>query len=81
MRRQVHKPRIPAETGARTLPETWSAVQGSWRSWRNSAGEGHLVATGVEGADEFLPADVSLVRDADCKWCDYRSLCRVRGLK
>lgn len=67
--------------GARTLPETWSAVQGSWRSWRNSAGEGHLVATGVEGADEFLPADVSLVRDADCKWCDYRSLCRVRGLK
>ena len=67
--------------GARTLPETWSAVQGSWRSWRNAAGEGHLVATGVEGADEFLPADVSVVRDADCKWCDYRSLCRVRGLK
>jgi len=66
--------------GARTLPETWSAVQGSWRSWRDAAGAGHLVATGVEGADEYLPAEASLVREANCKWCDYRSLCRVRGL-
>ncbi len=68
-------------SGARTLPETWSAVQGSWKSWRDAADAGHLVATGVEGADDHLPASISLVREANCKWCDYRSLCRVRGLQ
>lgn len=67
--------------GARTLPETWNAVRSTWRSWRDAAGAGHLVATGVEGVDALLPVDVTLVREADCKWCDYRSLCRVRGLK
>ena len=67
--------------GARTLPETWTAVQGSWKSWRDAADAGYLVATGVEGADDYLPAGASLVREANCKWCDYRSLCRVRGLQ
>lgn len=67
--------------GERTLPETWSAVKDSWRSWRDSAQGGHLVATGIEGSDAFIPGDVSLVREVECKWCDYRSLCRMRGLK
>lgn len=67
--------------GARTLPETWSAVRGSWQAWRDAAGEGHLIATGVDGADAFMPAGADLVREANCKYCDYRSLCRVRGLK
>jgi hypothetical protein len=68
-------------TGARTLPETWSAVKASWRSWREAAVDGHLIATGVPDADENIPAGVSLLREANCKWCDFRSLCRVRGLK
>lgn len=67
--------------GARTLPETWNAVRGSWQAWRDAADEGHLIATGVDGADAFMPASANLVREANCKYCDYRSLCRVRGLK
>lgn len=67
--------------GARTLPETWTAVRVSWAAWRDAGAAGHLLATGVEGADDEMPDGATMVREVTCKWCDYQSLCRVRGLK
>ena len=66
--------------GARTFPETWQAILSSWRTWRACAETGQLLATGVEGVAEFVPADVPITREVHCEWCDYSTLCRVRGL-
>lgn len=67
--------------GARTLPETWTAIHQSWKAWGDAGAEGHLLATGVEGANDEMPIGTTIVREVMCKWCDYQSLCRVRGLK
>ena len=42
---------------------------------------GELIACGVEGFDEHLPDGLPIVLKANCQWCDYQTLCRVRGLK
>lgn len=65
--------------GARTLPETWTAILASWREWRDAAEAGVILARGVEGADDHLPANLSIARDVHCDRCDYATLCRVRG--
>jgi RecB family exonuclease len=69
-----------AVIGARGFPATWAAVRESWRKLAEHAEAGQLVACGVEGHEEYLPADLSIVLEANCKWCDYQTLCRVRGL-
>ncbi|WP_193175436.1 PD-(D/E)XK nuclease family protein [Oricola nitratireducens] len=66
--------------GARTFGETWEAILAGWRTWREVAADGQLLAAGVEGVADLLPADLPLVRDVHCEWCDYATLCRVRGL-
>ena len=66
--------------GARGFPATWAAVRESWRKLGELADAGQLVACGVEGHNEHLPADLPIVLEANCKWCDYQTLCRVRGL-
>ena len=66
--------------GARGFPATWAAVRESWRKLGELADAGQLVACGVEGHDEHLPVDLPIVLEANCKWCDYQTLCRVRGL-
>lgn len=69
-----------AVEGARGFPATWAAVRESWRKLADRAEAGQLVACGVEGHEEHLPADLPIVLEANCKWCDYQTLCRVRGL-
>jgi hypothetical protein len=65
--------------GARTLSETWAAILASWRVWRDAAEAGAILARGVEGADDHLPANLSIAREVRCDRCDYTTLCRVRG--
>lgn len=67
--------------GPRTFPETWSAIISTWRTWRDAASAGTLLATGVEGAADRFPANLGLNREVRCDWCDYATLCRVRGLQ
>ena len=69
-----------AVTGDRSFPETWSAVMESWRRLRAAAEEGGLVARGVDGMEEHMPADLPIEREVNCARCDYVTLCRVRGL-
>ncbi len=69
-----------AVEGARGFPATWAAVRESWRKLGELADTGQLVACGVEGHEEHLPANLPIVLEANCKWCDYQTLCRVRGL-
>ena len=67
--------------GARTLPETWDAILASWHGWRDAAEEGVILARGVDGADDYLPANLPIARHVHCDRCDYATLCRVRGLQ
>lgn len=69
---------VEAQRGFR---DTWAAVGESWRRLGEVAETGGLVACGVEGFDEHLPGDLPIVLEAECRWCDYQTLCRVRGLK
>ena len=67
--------------GARSFTDTWAAIRESWRRLAELAEAGSLVACGVEGCDEHLPGDLPISLKANCQWCDYQTLCRVRGLK
>lgn len=69
---------VEAQRGFR---DTWAAVGESWRRLGEVAAAGGLVACGVDGFDEHLPGDLPIVLEAECRWCDYQTLCRVRGLK
>lgn len=57
---------------------TWAALRESWRLLGRAAAAGEIVAGGVEGASDHLPAALPLRRDADCRRCDYQTLCRVK---
>lgn len=67
--------------GGRGFPETWAAIRESWRRLAAVAEAGGIVACGVEGFEEHLPGDLPILLEANCQWCDYQTLCRVRGLK
>lgn len=67
--------------GERGFKDTWSAVRESWRRLGQVAEAGSLVACGIEGFEEHLPGDLPIALEANCQWCDYQTLCRVRGLK
>lgn len=64
----------------RSFPDTWTAIVESWRLWRASADSGQLVALGVAGCEDHVPAGLPIEREVKCEWCDYQTLCRVRGL-
>lgn len=66
--------------GERSFPDTWQAITTAWAAWRTSAEAGQLLATGVEGAANHLPPDLNIDREVHCEWCDYSTLCRVKGL-
>lgn len=59
------------------LAQTWVAVQQTWRDLDANIASQGLVACGVEGATDHLPASLALVRDVRCDRCDYRTLCRI----
>lgn len=66
--------------GVRTLPETWDAIVAGWRTWMAGAEGGTILATGVDGVEDQIPAELGITREVHCEWCDYATLCRVRGL-
>ncbi len=66
--------------GRRDFPETWVAIRESWQRLGEVAEAGRLVACGVAGFEEHLPSDLPIVLKANCQWCDYQTLCRIRGL-
>jgi ATP-dependent helicase/nuclease subunit B len=66
--------------GARSLRETWDAIVDAWRLWQATADAGTLVALGVDGCDDHVPDGLPITREVRCDWCDYSTLCRVRGL-
>ena len=51
-----------------------------WRLWRAAADAGMILALGVDGYDDHLPDGLTITREVRCDWCDYSTLCRVRGL-
>jgi ATP-dependent helicase/nuclease subunit B len=65
--------------GRRSLRDTWGAILSTWHDWRQCAHDGKLIALGVEGSEALVPAGLALVREVHCEWCDYATLCRVRG--
>lgn len=69
-----------AVEGARGFLATWAAVQDSWLRLGELADAGQLIACGVEGHEDHLPRDLPIILEANCKWCDYQTLCRVKGL-
>jgi hypothetical protein len=64
----------------RDYTETWSALLESWRGLIEVARGGALVARGVEGWEERLP-ELPLLREVNCGWCDYQTVCRVKGME
>lgn len=62
--------------GARSFPETWTAIVAGWHAWRASALAGSILATGVDGVVEHLPAGLDIKREVRCDRCDYSTLCR-----
>ncbi|GAA4019045.1 hypothetical protein GCM10022280_18430 [Sphingomonas swuensis] len=62
----------------RSLEGTWTAMVTTWRSWRNLALKGALVATGAETAEDHIPADLPLMPGTEpCQYCELTGLCRV----
>lgn len=66
--------------GSRTFNETWDAIVAGWRTWKTGAEAGTILATGVEGVSDRMPTELGIECDVHCEWCDYATLCRVRGL-
>jgi RecB family exonuclease len=66
-----------AVDGARSFPETWAAIVAGWRTWRDVALAGSILATGVDGAADHLPAGLDIEREVRCDRCNYSTLCRT----
>lgn len=62
----------------RTLAETWDALVGTWRVWRDLTLAGILVASGTSDAADHVPADLPMQPGAEpCRYCELTGLCRV----
>lgn len=64
---------------ARSLADTWAAMRETYRLQRDAAERGFLVARGIAGFAEHDPPDLPIVREAECGYCDFQCLCRVRS--
>ncbi|MGF7148952.1 hypothetical protein FHS96_002594 [Sphingomonas zeicaulis] len=61
-----------------TLAETWDALAGTWRIWRDLTLTGTLVASGTDNAADHLPADLPIAPGTEpCRYCELTGLCRV----
>ncbi len=62
----------------RTPAETWTDLITTWRSWRDLALSGTVIATGAAEAQAHLPADLPIAPGAEpCRYCELTGLCRV----
>ena len=62
----------------RTLADTWTALITTWRTWRDLALTGTVIATGASEADTHMPADLPIAPGAEpCRYCELTGLCRV----
>lgn len=66
--------------GTRSFRDTWTATVDAWGRWRSTAHAGTLVALGVEGCEEHVPPGLAITREVKCEWCEYATVCRLRGL-
>lgn len=63
---------------SRSLGETWNAVTDSWRTWRQRALDGTIVANGAPDADVHVPEDLAFPGEENpCAWCGLTALCRI----
>jgi len=62
---------------ARTLDDTWDAIEADWRSLSRIGRHGQGVARGIPGAEEHLPEGLSFESGSKaCNYCDFSRLCR-----
>lgn len=62
----------------RTPAETWTDLITTWRSWRDLALSGTVIATGAADAQVHVPADLPIAPGAEpCRYCELTGLCRV----
>lgn len=62
----------------RTIAETWTALNTTWRIWRDLALSGTVLATGASEADTHMPADLPIAPGGEpCSYCELTGLCRV----
>ena len=62
----------------RTIAETWTALNTTWRIWRDLALSGIVLATGASEADTHMPADLPIAPGGEpCSYCELTGLCRV----
>ena len=61
-----------------TLSQTWTDLMAAWRTWRDLAARGVLIASGAEGAGDHVPADLAIAPCKEpCRYCELTGLCRV----
>jgi RecB family exonuclease len=63
---------------SRSLAETWSVVEESWRLWRETARAGDAFASGIAAAVETMPLAPLIAAGEPCRFCDMTGLCRIR---
>ncbi|MDZ7801904.1 MAG: PD-(D/E)XK nuclease family protein [Trueperaceae bacterium] len=61
------------------LRETWQHVVTTWRTWTTLAERGELHATGVDDEEQAPLEGLPLVLEPRCDWCDFATICRLRG--
>lgn len=62
----------------RNLDATWAGLVATWRTWRDLALGGALVASGTADAADHIPADLPIAPGKEpCRYCELTGLCRV----
>jgi RecB family exonuclease len=62
----------------RSLPATWDDLIATWRTWRDLALSGTVVASGAANAAANTPLDVRIgAGEEPCRYCELTRLCRT----
>ena len=79
-RKLLAEPNCPLATEAvdvaRDLAQTALDIAASWKIWQSVISDGRVRATGVDPG-EGLPQGLQIALPGPCKFCDFKSLCRV----
>jgi ATP-dependent helicase/nuclease subunit B len=61
----------------KTLAQTWTDIQTTWRIWRDRALDGKAFAGGIDGPPDPPDGIAIPASEEPCKYCDYSGLCRI----
>lgn len=61
------------------LRQTWQHAVTTWRTWTSLAERGELHATGVDDEEQQPLEGLPLALRPHCDWCDFATICRLRG--